>query len=137
MIEQIADALGEDESVRFEISRNSTGIVVALIPTLKDKTVPKEANDIRAALTMPLIERGANGKDVEAHFREHFEKYTEARQELKDTFEQLLGTLKDANKKGKDATEKAGNNGEASKKSGTGNDKMDVKKVSGDKDLDF
>ena len=100
------------EHLRFTISKQPDGRLVLLSQPLTGKKgapedIPKEAEQIRAALALPLRLVG-DGVALDMAFEEHIRGYGEAREELNASYRTLLGVIKEATKDAKNKTATAG-----------------------------
>jgi PRTRC genetic system protein E len=87
------------ERLRFTISLDSTELVVLLEPLLAPEpaNVPQEAAQARACLATPLRLQGS-GAQLDEEFSRRVMGYAEVRQRLGDSHDELLQTLREANK---------------------------------------
>lgn len=100
MLNQLAKLLNEGESLKFSIERAKDGkLKVMVLPTLTDNAeeVPEEVADMRAALATPLV-LTVPADTADAVFTDALSKYQQARQPIKDNFEETLAFLETAGK---------------------------------------
>jgi PRTRC genetic system protein E len=116
----LEQAMLPNESLRFTISRQPKGLVLLLQPVLhkSDEVVPKEAEQTRAVLAMPLRLSGS-AADLDAAFAANLQGYGQARNELHDNYVSLLDALREASKDAKAKTQQAGKSTVAKPKGST------------------
>lgn len=94
----LEQALLPGETVKFTIGRQPNGLLLLLQPLrAKSGDVPKEAEQARAALALPLRLAGP-AADLDAAFEAKLQGYAQARQRLGDAYETLVAALNEAAK---------------------------------------
>ena len=109
LISLLSQVIRPKESVRFTVSKQSDGRLLLVVQPLlhkKAEDVPKEAEQARAALAVPLRLVGVSA-DLDAHLAARLEGYCRARGELHDNFDALIEALKEASKEAKNRTTQA------------------------------
>lgn len=92
------------ESLKFSIIRGQTGLVILLQPSLdKARDVPKEAEQVRAVLGMPLRLAGS-ASELDAAFTARVRGYADARRGAHDSYKTLIDALNEASKEAKSKT---------------------------------
>jgi PRTRC genetic system protein E len=109
LISLLAQVIRPKESVRFTVSKQSDCRLLLVVQPLLRKMaddVPKEAEQTRAALSVPLRLVGTPA-DLDLHLVARLEGYCRARGELNDNFDALVEALKEASKEAKNRTTQA------------------------------
>ena len=89
------------ESLRFTMQKRADGLALLLQPIVaKAQDVPKEVEQIRAALSLPLRIAGS-ATELDATFNERVQGYADARQDAHGSYAALLGALREASKEAK------------------------------------
>lgn len=121
LISLLSQVIRPKESVRFTVSKQTDGRLLLVVqPRFRKhaEDVPKEAEQARAALAVPLRLVGVPA-DLDAHLVARLEGYCRARGELSDNFDALIESLKEASKETKNRTTQARKSTVAKPKSAT------------------
>jgi hypothetical protein len=104
----IHGSLNDDESYRFDITRDGDSLSIVLIPLLKDdsESVPREAQQIRAALSTPLIIKDMPLAELAGQFEARLSAYGDAYKPAQTAYNELLASLKDAKATAKNTSTK-------------------------------
>jgi hypothetical protein len=108
-------ALLPNESLKFTILPHAQGLALLVQPLpRKPDHVPKEAEQARAALGMPLRLAGSPAQ-LAADLTSKLQGYAEARRDVHDSYRTLIEALNEAGKEAKAKTIQAGKNASARK----------------------
>ncbi len=90
-------ALGDNETFQWHITRKGDTLKMAFIPELdSDTSVPKEAEAVRAALSLPLVFTGKTPDELAEGIAEQLSNYGQSRKQALDAFNEVILALKDA-----------------------------------------